>query len=174
MVASRKPPQSPGPARKVARGTNEGSGGTEARRCRFRRSNDNPGGKDQQGRAGTGESTAGQSAQQTWEAHVKAKSGLEARISLLDRLVEFLGLTGAMTAQASSRIGSFTESVNIRLAAFGYACNFTLDPFQIRVTSSEDNHCGLSWKQLSESGQFRFSVAFQVALATVTGLRFVD
>lgn len=76
-------------------------------------------------------------------------------------------------AEASSRIGSFAQSLNTHLAAFGYACNFTLEPFQIRVISSEDNHCGLSLKQLSESEQFRFSVALQIALVTMTGLRFV-
>ena len=115
----------------------------------------------------------GQSAQQTWEAHVREKSSLETRIGLLEKLVEFLGPTGAMMAQASSRIGSFAENLNMRLAAFGYACTFTLAPFEIRVTSSTATHCGLSLKQLSESERFRFSIAFQVALSTAMGIRFV-
>jgi hypothetical protein len=70
-------------------------------------------------------------------------------------------------------IGSFAQTLNTHLAVFGYACNFTLDPFEIGVTSSKDNHCGLSLKQLSESERFRFSVAFQLALATATGIRFI-
>jgi hypothetical protein len=114
-----------------------------------------------------------QSARANWEAHVKEKSGLETRVSVLDRLVEFLGPNGAMMAQASGRIGSFAESLNTHLAAFGCACNCTLDPFEIGVISSTDDHCGLSLKQLSESEQFRFSIAFQIALATATGIRFV-
>jgi hypothetical protein len=87
--------------------------------------------------------------------------------------VEFFGPTGAMMVQASGRIGSFAESLNIRLAAFGYACNFTLDPFEIRVIFLPDSHTGFSLKQLSESERFRFSIAFQLALATATGIRFV-
>jgi hypothetical protein len=63
--------------------------------------------------------------------------------------------------------------MSAHLVAFEYACNFTFDRFEIGVISSKENHCGLSWKQLSESERFRFSIAFQNALATATGLRFV-
>jgi hypothetical protein len=115
----------------------------------------------------------GQSVQQAWEAHIREKSSLETRIGLLDRLVEFLGANGAVMAQASGQIGSFAESLNRQLAAFGYACNFTLDPFEIRVIASKDTHSGFSLKHLSESERFRFSVAFQIALATVSGIRFI-
>lgn len=108
-----------------------------------------------------------------WEAQAKEKSSLETRITLLNRLIEFLGPNGATMAQASGRLGSFAENLNMHLDAFGYACNFTLDPFEIRVISSLDNHSGLSLKQLSESERFRFSIAFQLALATATGIRFV-
>ncbi|MGH9685508.1 MAG: AAA family ATPase [Candidatus Acidiferrales bacterium] len=111
--------------------------------------------------------------QEKWETQAREKSSLEARIGLLDRFVEFFGPNGAMMAQASDRIGSFAESLNMRLAAFGYACNFTLDPFEIRVISSPDDHSGFSLKQVSESERFRFSIAFQLALATATGIRFV-
>jgi len=115
----------------------------------------------------------GHSAQKAWEAHIREKSSFETKIGLLDRLVEFVGPNGAMMVQASGRIGSFVESLNLRLAAFGYTCNFTLDPFEVRVISSADNHCGVSLRQLSESERFRFSIAFQIALATATGIRFV-
>jgi DNA repair exonuclease SbcCD ATPase subunit len=115
----------------------------------------------------------GQSAQQTWEAHVREKSSLETRIGLLAKLVEFFGPTGAMMVQASGRIGSFAESLSAHLADFGYACNFTLDPFDIRITAAADNVSGLSPRQLSESERFRFGIAFQLALASVTGIRFV-
>jgi hypothetical protein len=76
-------------------------------------------------------------------------------------------------AQACGRIRSFAESLNTHLAAFGFACNFTLDPFEIRVISPTDNHCALFLKQLSESEQFRFGVAFQIVLAMLTGVQFV-
>jgi hypothetical protein len=98
---------------------------------------------------------------------------LETRVSVLDTLVDFLGPNGAMMEQAIDRIGSFAESLNMHLASFGYACNFTLDPFEIRVLSPADHPCGLSLRQISESERFRVSVAFQLALATMTGIRFV-
>ena len=68
---------------------------------------------------------------------------------------------------------SFTEDLNRHLAGFGFTCKIALEPFEIRVSSSKDNHLSLSLKYLSESEQFRLAVAFQIALAIVTGLRFV-
>ena len=116
----------------------------------------------------------GQSAQQTWEAHVREKSSLETRIGLLDKLVEFFGPNGAMMAQASGRIGSFAESLNMRIwRAFGYACNFTLDPFEIRVMLVD----GQSFRTLFEAALRVGAVSIQhripIALATATGIRFV-
>ncbi len=75
--------------------------------------------------------------------------------------------------QVSGRIGSFTEDLNRHLAAFRYSCSIAFEPFEIRVSSSEENRTGLSLKHLSESERFRFGAAFQIALAIVTGLRFV-
>src|SRR5260370_12153383 len=114
-----------------------------------------------------------ESTKEKWESYVREKSGLEARISLLDRLTEFFGPDGAMMGQVSGRMGSFTKDLNRHLAVFGYACEITLEPFEICINSPKDNRTGLSLKYLSESEQFRFGVAFQVALAMVTGLAFV-
>jgi RecF/RecN/SMC N terminal domain len=111
-------------------------------------------------------------AKTTWEASVREKSGLETKIGLLDRLTEFFGPNGAMMGQASGRMRSFTEGLNRHLAVFGYTCTIPLDPCEIRVSRSKDNHFSLPLKHLSESEQFRFGVAFQIALAMVTGLRF--
>jgi AAA ATPase domain len=114
-----------------------------------------------------------QAAQDKWEAHVREKSSLEIRIGLLDKLIEFLAPTGGVMAQASGRIGSFAESLNLRLAALGYECNLALDPFEIRVIFSTDKRFDLPLSHLSESEQFRFGVAFQIALAMLTGVQFV-
>jgi len=114
-----------------------------------------------------------ESTKERWEAYIREKSSLETEISLLDRLTEFFGPNGTMIGQACGRMGSFTEDLNQYLAAFGYACNLALDPFEIRVGGSKDNNFTLPLKYLSESEQFRFGVAFQIALAMVTGLRFV-
>ena len=108
-----------------------------------------------------------------WETYLGGKSVLETRISLLERLIGFFRPNGAMLGQASGRMRSFTEDLNRHLAGFGFTCKIALEPFEIRVGSSNDNHLSLSLKHLSESEQFRFGVAFQIALAIVTGLRFV-
>jgi hypothetical protein len=97
---------------------------------------------------------------------------LERRVGLLDQLVEFLGPNGAMMEQAGSQMEPFKEKLNRQLAIFGYACNLTPEPFEIRVSSSGGG-LGLVLKQLSESERFRFGIAFQLALATATGFRFV-
>ena len=112
-------------------------------------------------------------AKERWEAHVTDKSALETRIRLLERLTEFFGPNGAMMEQASSRMEPFKEKLNRQLAVFGYTCNLTLEPFEIRITSSAYSRAGLLLKQLSESERFRLSIAFQLALATATGIRFV-
>src|SRR5260370_39112495 len=78
-----------------------------------------------------------------------------------------------MMGQVSGRMGSFTKDLNRHLARFGYACGIALGPFEIRMNSPKDNHTGPSLKHLSESERFRFGVAFQIALAMLTGLRFV-
>lgn len=114
-----------------------------------------------------------QGAKETWESYTRDKSSLEGRIDLLDRLTEFFGPNGAMMGQAQDRMGSFTEDLNRYLVIFGYTCTIALDPFEIRVSGSTDNHFSLPLKHLSESEQFRFGVAFQISLAMVTGLRFV-
>jgi DNA repair exonuclease SbcCD ATPase subunit len=114
-----------------------------------------------------------ENARDTWDASVREKSGLETQIGLLDRLTAFFGPNGAMMRQASCRMGSFTEDLNRHLAGFGYTCTIALDPFEIRVSGSKDNHFSLPLKHLSESEQFRFGVAFQIALAMLTGVQFV-
>jgi DNA repair exonuclease SbcCD ATPase subunit len=112
-----------------------------------------------------------ESATERWETYVRENSALGTKIGLLDRLTEFFGPNGATMRQASDRIGSFTEDLNRHLAAFGYSCSIVLEPFELRVSSSSDARLGFSLKQVSESERFRFSAAFQIALAIVTGLR---
>jgi DNA repair exonuclease SbcCD ATPase subunit len=113
-----------------------------------------------------------QSAQKRWESNVRERSSLEARIGLLDQLTEFFGPNGGMMEQAGSQMEPFKEKFNRQLAIFGYACNLMLEPFEIRV-SCPGGGPGLVLKQLSESERFRFGIAFQLALATATGMRFV-
>src|SRR6266849_7776735 len=114
----------------------------------------------------------GESTRDRWEWHVREKSALETRIGLLEMLTEFFGPNGAIMRQSSGQIGSFTESLNRHLKGFGYTCDFTLNPFEIVVMFSTGLG-PLPLKHLAESERFRFGIAFQLALATVTGIRFV-
>jgi len=104
------------------------------------------------------------------EQHIAEKSRLEARLSLLDRLVDLCGPNGAMMTQTKERVSSFTARLNEHLGAFGYACKVTLDPFCIQIRLPENGGFWLSLPQLSESERFRFGIAFQIALAKTTGL----
>jgi len=113
-----------------------------------------------------------ESATERWHAYLRENSALETKIGLLDRLTEFFGPSGPIMGQANGRMGSFTESLNRHLKGFGYASNFTLNPFEIGVMFST-GFGPLPLKHLADSERFRFSIAFQLALATVTGIRFV-
>lgn len=108
-----------------------------------------------------------------WEAYVHDKAALETRICLLDRLIAFFGLNGAMMERARGRLEPFQEKLNRQFEVFGYACNLILEPFEIRIISSNRGGVSLRLKQLSESERFRFHIAFQLAVATATGIRFV-
>jgi len=114
-----------------------------------------------------------ESATERWDTYARENSALETKIGLLDRLTEFFGMNGAMMRHSSGRIGSFTDDLNRHIAAFGYSCSIVHEPFELRISSSCDARLGFSLKHLSESERFRFSVAFQISLAIVTGLRFV-
>src|SRR6185437_4938628 len=61
---------------------------------------------------------------------------------------------------------------NSALGAFGYQIGFALEPYQFGV-DDENGRSPRTLKQLSESERFRFGVAFQIALAMATGLKFV-
>ena len=113
-----------------------------------------------------------QSTIERWESNVRERPSLEARIGVLDHLTEFFGPNGAMMDQAGSQMEPFIEKLNRQLAIFGYACNLMLEPFEIRVSASGGGP-GLVLRQLSESERFRFGIAFELALATATGIRFI-
>ena len=107
------------------------------------------------------------------EAYASEKSALDQKLSILDQLIEYFGPNGSIMKQAGSQMELFKEKLNSQLAALGYRCRLTLEPFEIRVGSCAFGEPGLLLKQLSESECFRFGIAFQIALAAVTGIRFV-
>jgi hypothetical protein len=103
----------------------------------------------------------------------RRRASLEERAAQLDALVEYFGPGGAMIGQASSQIRNFNESLNWQLAHFGYKCDFEVAPYEIHVGLLRNSDSSLRLSQLSESERFRFGIAFQVAVAILTGLRLV-
>lgn len=114
-----------------------------------------------------------QSAKETWEANVRERVCLESRHALLEKLASTFGPNGPVVQAARDQIHSLMERVNQGLATFGYECHVSFEPYEIRVRSPKNESYELSLKQLSESEQFRFGIAFQVAIALSTGIRFV-
>jgi DNA repair exonuclease SbcCD ATPase subunit len=100
------------------------------------------------------------------------KAALEAKLEVLARLIEFFGPNGIKATLIGDKIAPFTIAVNRSLNQFGYVANFTLEPYSFNVAESDGGQWR-SLRQLSESEQFRFGVAFQIALAMATGLKFV-
>ncbi|MGH9733002.1 MAG: AAA family ATPase [Candidatus Acidiferrales bacterium] len=100
------------------------------------------------------------------------KCALETRLRILDRLIEFFGPNGAITRETSTRMEAFERNLNQHLSGFGYACRLTFEPFEICI-SLLPGGASLALRQLSESERFRFGIAFQIALAVTTGIRFI-
>ena len=98
------------------------------------------------------------------------KETLEGRLEILARLIDYFGPNGVKTKLVGDKAAPFAKAMNDVLLTFGYSIDFEMEPYILRV---EKGRIQLSLKQLSESEQFRFGVAFQIALAMATGLKFV-
>jgi cytochrome c556 len=120
-----------------------------------------------------------------YEAKVQQHSGvvqkaakLESKVELLNKIVEYFSDRGPLKAKLiGGKVPAFVERINQVLARFGFDCNF--DPmtsslaFAVDPPPSHGAHRALRLDQLSESEQFRFGIAFQIALAEATGVNFV-
>lgn len=100
----------------------------------------------------------------------KKRDAAQDELARLEKVLAFAGPDGARKQAAAGKLGAFTNSLNAALEKFGFHAEFSLEPFEMRVGG---NTHALSVDQLSESERFRFSIAFQVALAKVTGVDLV-
>lgn len=108
------------------------------------------------------------------ESAQKDFATLQKKQAQLNRLVEYFGDEVKAQLLAAS-VGPFTAAMNAVLAQWGYQCVLTFDPycFAIKFYDS-DRHCHeIPLKHLSRSERYRFATAFQVALAIVSGFKFV-
>jgi hypothetical protein len=90
----------------------------------------------------------------------------------LDSLVTYFGKDGVKGELLKEHIGGFTSAMNESLAGWGYAVAFEIEPYGFRVTNLT-KHTTHDVQLLSGSEKLRFAVAFQVALAQVSGIRMV-
>jgi len=110
-----------------------------------------------------------------WRAYDRWKEQAEiheTRIETLDRLVEFFGPNGVKAQMGGDKLKDFVEAMNGYLSPFEYSVEFTLDPYSFRVFNKFPPTLR-TLRQLSKSESLRFGIAFQIALAMATGLRFV-
>lgn len=98
--------------------------------------------------------------------------GLVQAAATLDWLVSYFGKDGIKAKMLAEDIGPFTDAMNQALAAWGYACSFEIEPYGFRVTNLVTK-ATLPIELLSGSERLRFAVAFQVALAQVSGIGLV-
>jgi len=89
-----------------------------------------------------------------------------------DTLAKWMGPSGVQAQMSAGKLGPFMEAINATLEKFGYHCSLEMEPYSIRlrrVGAEQD----LELDFLSESEKWRFSLAFQAAIANVTGFKFI-
>ena len=107
------------------------------------------------------------------DSNLREKEMLENRIALLGKISEFFGRGGAILKQAKAHRNDFQDTLKRKLSEFGYTANFAAEPFEIRMIREASDGCGLPLRFLSASERYRFGIAFQIALAEITGVRLV-
>jgi DNA repair exonuclease SbcCD ATPase subunit len=99
---------------------------------------------------------------------------LEATQVRAQRLVDYFGPDGELRPKLmGDKLNEFKLAINVVLKRFGFFCEFTIEPFSLTVSYLEGGWKPLDLKQLSESEEFRFGVAFQIALAEATKVNLV-
>lgn len=91
---------------------------------------------------------------------------LEKELSHLESLVEFFGPKGVKVQLIDERIGRFVDQINQQLQHFGFTVSIVLEPWRMLKD-------GRPISRLSRSERFRMGVAFQIAIAKMTGLNFL-
>ena len=108
------------------------------------------------------------------EAATKERATLQQKSQDVEKLVKYFGEEVQAELLAAS-IAEFTDLVNRVLSQSGYSAQISIDPYVFAVTyhNDEGHTLPVPLKHLSKSLRYRFAVAFQVALAIVSGFRFV-
>jgi chromosome segregation ATPase len=107
-----------------------------------------------------------------WKQIDQQRQSSQKRVETLEKILDLAGPNGLGATLVASHSAAFQDSVNRVLNAWGYEAEFCFEPYKILIQSLGDGR-KLLLSQMSESQQYRFCVALQVALAVTTGLGFV-
>jgi hypothetical protein len=99
----------------------------------------------------------------------------ETEIGILEELVQYFSDKGPLKSELiGGKLPAFKARMNEALARFGFSCQFELDPYECYITDlREGSSMSLDIAQLCETKQYRFSIAFAVAMAKATGINIV-
>jgi hypothetical protein len=106
-----------------------------------------------------------------YKFHLAEREKAEARHAELEKLLDYFGPAGIKAQLIAERLGLFTERVNSVLSWWGYALEFSIEPYELRITTTDAPHIRLNPRQLSDSESYRLGIAFAVAIAQWTGLK---
>jgi predicted nuclease with TOPRIM domain len=118
------------------------------------------------------------------EEALKRRDDLQADLVRLEKLVAYFGPgdTGIKVKLIAEHIGGFQDGINVTLNQWGYEARLSIEPYRfqvIKIQRQSDGELLFAARQYSELYQlsgselYRFSVAFQVALALHSGYGFV-
>jgi hypothetical protein len=116
--------------------------------------------------------------QKAYQQTQDKREKLEKQIAVLEQLVQYFSDSGPIKAKLiGGKLPAFRDKINRVLARFGFECEFEMDPYVLGIINIGANGeivgQPLKLKQLSKSEQYRFGVAFQIALAEATEIGFV-
>jgi hypothetical protein len=103
------------------------------------------------------------------------KAQLQEAHKQVERLIEYFGPEGVKAELLSNSIGAFTDQMNDVLSHWGYTCQLSIEPytFAIMFRDGKGMPVPIALQHLSKSQRYRFAAAFQVALAVISGFKFV-
>jgi DNA repair exonuclease SbcCD ATPase subunit len=103
---------------------------------------------------------------------VEARQRVERKREFADQVAKWTGPNGAQASAGRDKMGAFITELNEILHKLGYDVQFPGIGHSILIGQWPIGR-QLSTSRLSESEAWRFSVAFQMALAKISGLNFV-
>lgn len=112
---------------------------------------------------------------ETHKKAMEAKVVLDKKKATLEKLLDYFGPKGVSAKLLDESVAPFESSMNKVLTGWGFECRLQFDPaaaslYAVRNIGSDGF---FPLRTMSESQTHMFRVAFQVALAKVTGYNFV-